>query len=132
MCLREIGLVLATIAARNLFMPIRRILLLCFLTITLALTGPFSRGMPSKAAGFPQTADIIQSGSMVNLKTGAAPSRRCLRGAITWSNCSFDTGYTPSVPRQILAGMANRFDTLHGAAADNLRASRIFRPPRSS
>jgi len=113
-------------------MSVYRLMFLCLLAVTLGLTGPFSRGLSSQVAVFPQTVELTRLGSVSDLKTGANPSKRCQRGAITWSNCSFDTGYTPSIPRLIQAGMANRFDTLHGAAADNLRASRIFRPPRSS
>lgn len=113
-------------------MPISRLMFLCLIAVTLGLTGPFSRGLSSQAVMFPQTVELTRLGSVSDLKTGANPSKRCQRGAITWSNCSFDTGYTPSIPRLIQAGMADRFDTLHGAAAHNLRASRIFRPPRSS
>ncbi|MEP3436123.1 MAG: hypothetical protein ABJN75_04985 [Hoeflea sp.] len=112
-------------------MPIRRILFLCLLTITLGLTGPFSRGLSSQAAVFPQPVDIVQASSMANTKSGAAPSRRCQRGAIAWSSCSVDTGYTPLIASLVLVDTARRLDTEHGGGADTLRSSRIFRPPRS-
>ncbi|AKI01353.1 hypothetical protein IMCC20628_02656 [Hoeflea sp. IMCC20628] len=131
MSLVQTGLELATFAAKTILMPMHRILLLCFLTATLALTGPFSRGLSSKAAVFPQPVELVHSGAMANAKTGAVPSKRCQRGAITWSNCTLDTGYTASTPRLILLGTARSFETQLGGAADNLRSSRIFRPPRS-
>ncbi|MCY0094300.1 hypothetical protein [Hoeflea ulvae] len=112
-------------------MQTHRILLLCFLTVTLALTGPFSRGLSAKAAVFPQPVELVQSAAMANGKTGAAPSKRCQRGAITWSNCTLDTGFAVSLPRLALIGTALEFDTRPGGAADNMRSSRIFRPPRS-
>lgn len=132
MCLGEIRLILDTVDGKYPRMPIRRILLLCFLTVTLALTGPFSRGLSSQAAGFPQPMELAQSVAMANVKTGAAPSKRCQRGAITWASCSFDKGYAAAISRQVLGATAARYDTQAGAAAEYLRSSRIFRPPRSS
>lgn len=114
-------------------MPIRRMLFLCFLTVTLGLTGPFARGLSfSQAAVFPQTLDLTRLGTVSDLKTGTNPSKRCQRGAITWSNCGLDIGYTPLIPRLMITGTVMSFDTQHGGAANSLRSSRIFRPPRSS
>jgi len=76
-------------------MPIRRILFLCFLTVTLALTGPFARGLPSQAAALPQPVELTRLGTVSDLKIGANPSKRCQRGAITWSSCRLDATIDP-------------------------------------
>ncbi|MDF1608493.1 hypothetical protein PZ897_09925 [Hoeflea sp. YIM 152468] len=111
-------------------MSIRRVFFLCFLAVTLGLTGPFARGISSQAAVFPQSAELSRLGTVTNLKTSSNPTKRCQRGAITWSNCSLDTGDAAPLPRLILIGTADRLGTLESDIADALRSSRIFRPPR--
>ena len=113
-------------------MKIRHTLFLCLLAVTLAVTGPFSRGLSAQAAMLLQTTDAARAGEATNLKTGAAAFKRCQRGAVAWSSCAIDLGYVPKCPAISMASAGKEFErVLDGAAGDLLR-SRLFRPPRSS
>lgn len=113
-------------------MNIRRLLFLCLLTVTLAVTGPFSRGLSAQAAAALQTTDATRAGAVANPKTGAAPSRQCQRGAVAWSSCAIDLGYVPKCPEISLASASRAFERVLDGTAGDLMRSRLFRPPRSS
>lgn len=113
-------------------MNIRRILFLCLLTVTLGVTGPFARGLSSQAAALLQTAELSRPGAVTNLKAGAAPSKRCQRGAVAWSSCAIDLGYAPESLRTEMAGAGKAFEPVFYGTASGLSRSRLFRPPRLS
>jgi hypothetical protein len=73
---------LATVAGKKPLMKIRHTLFLCLLAVTLAVTGPLSRGLSAQAAMVLQTTEAARAGEVTNLKTGAAPFKRCQRGAV--------------------------------------------------
>ncbi|KJS19668.1 MAG: hypothetical protein VR78_02875 [Hoeflea sp. BRH_c9] len=113
-------------------MNIRRILFLCLLTVTIGVTGPFARGLSAQAAALLQTAEVSRPGAVTNLKTGASAAKRCQRGAVAWSSCSFDLGYAPEILQIGMAGAGKAFDRVLDGTAGGLWRSRLFRPPRSS
>lgn len=109
-------------------MNIRRILLMCLLTLTIGVTGPFARGLSAQAAALAQSVDLTRPGA--NLKTGAAASKRCQRGGVAWSSCSIDLGYVAATKRIEMARAGRVFGLNLPAAAGGFRDSRLFRPPR--
>lgn len=129
--IRHLRLALATLVGNNPLMNIRRILFLCLLTVTLAVTGPFARGLSAQAAALSQTAELTRPGAMTTLKTGAAAAKRCQRGAVAWSSCAIDLGYVPGTSRIEMAGAGRAFDRVLDGTAGGLWHSRLFRPPRS-
>lgn len=113
-------------------MKIRNVLLLCLLTVTLALTGPFARGLSAQAAVLLQSAELSRSGSVSTPKAGAVPSKRCLRGAVSWSGCGVDPGHVPRDTGLGKAGVRSAFERVLDGTSGDLSRSRLFRPPRSS
>lgn len=113
-------------------MNIRRILFLCLLTLTLGVTGPFARGLSAQAAAALQTAELTRPGAITNLKTGAAPSKRCQRGAVAWSSCATDLGYAPESLQIGMVGTGRVFEQVPDGTASDRACFRLFRPPRSS
>ncbi|MBC7282492.1 hypothetical protein [Hoeflea sp.] len=109
-------------------MFMRRTLFLCLLTLTLAVTGPFARGMSAQLL---QKADPGWSGAVTHLKKGAHPSKRCQRGAVAWSSCALDQGYAPERLALGMAGAGRVFDRVLDGTAGGLLRSRLFRPPRT-
>lgn len=113
-------------------MNIRRILFLCLLTFTLGVTGPLTRGLSAQAAALLQTAELSRPGAATGLKAGAAPSKRCQRGAVAWSSCAIDLGYAPQSLQIEMAGAGKALWRNLPGTAESPRGSRLFRPPRSS
>jgi hypothetical protein len=113
-------------------MKIRHTLFLCLLAVTLAVTGPLSRGLSAQAAMVLQTTEAARAGEVTNLKTGAAPFKRCQRGAVAWSSCAIDLGHVAKGPELGMAGTGKAFEWLLDGAAGDLLRSRLFRPPRLS
>lgn len=128
----RLRLELVTVAGEKCRMKIRHILFLCLLAVTLAVTGPFSRGLSAQAAVLLQTTDAVRSGDATNLKTGAAPFKRCQRGAVAWSSCALDLGHVPKGLELSMASASKAFERVLDGAAGDLLCSRLFRPPRSS
>ncbi|KGF70777.1 hypothetical protein LL06_03225 [Hoeflea sp. BAL378] len=110
-------------------MVIRRLLLLCLLSVTLALTGPFARGVSAQAAASLKTAELARPGVVTGLKT-AVPAKRCQRGAVAWSSCALDLGYLPERDGIGMAGAGKAFDRVLDGTSGGLWRSRLFRPPR--
>ncbi len=104
-----------------------RLLLLCFLAVTLGLSGPLKRAS-SHLAAIP----VLVTTAATDLKTSVNPSKRCLRGAIVRSNCYFDVGYVASVLQPTHAVAVSALEIRHGEATATPPATRIFRPPRLS
>lgn len=113
-------------------MNIRHILVLCLLSVTLAVTGPFARGLSAQAAMLLQTTEAARAGEAASPKTAAAPFKRCQRGSVAWSSCAIDLGYVPKCPETNLASASTAFARSVDGTAGDLMRSRLFRPPRSS
>ena len=110
-------------------MLIRRALLLCLITLSLALTGPFARGLSARAALDPAVVAMTAAGA-VNAVTTA--SKNCQRGAMAWTSCSTDLGYVPELGDIATSDAGVSFWRNHILASNELRDSRLFRPPRLS
>lgn len=129
--IRRLRLELATLAGQNLGMFMRRTLFLCFLTLTLAVTGPFARGLSAQAAQLLQPVNLTWSGAVTNPKTATHPSKRCQRGAVAWSSCALDLGHVPERLDIGMEGSGRVFDRVLDGTAGGLWRSRLFRPPRT-
>ncbi|MDP3524609.1 MAG: hypothetical protein Q8S27_08525 [Hoeflea sp.] len=110
-------------------MTIRRLLLLCLLTVTLGVTGPFARGLSAQAAQLLQPANLTWSAAAIPLTPGATSSKRCQRGAVAWSACTLDLDMPErGDPVAIVTGKI--IDHVLDGTSGDLARSRLFRPPR--
>ena len=112
-------------------MTLPRFLFLVLLTVTLALTGPFSRGLSAQAGPVGQGSEVSRTGAVSTLQTGAAPSKRCLRGAVAWTSCALDLGHVPARLSIAMGGSGMDFDRVLDGTSGDVSRSRLFRPPRT-
>ena len=100
------------------------------MTVTLALTGPFARGISAQAAVSLKTAEVARPAAVSTLKAGVSPAKRCQRGAVAWSSCALDLGTLPDRAGIGPAGPGRAFDRVLDGTSGGLWRSRLFRPPR--
>jgi len=113
-------------------MSVGRILLLCLVAITLAMSGPVKRALSLQAMALPQTTSVAVLSATSETKTSANPSKRCLRGAIVRSNCHFDLSDMTLIAPRMHVAVLSALEIRHGEASATPPATRIFRPPRFS
>lgn len=106
--------------------------MLCLLALTLGLTGPLTRGLSAQAKALP-LAVTVETGTSATagMSAGAVSAKRCQRGAIVWFNCSFEPRHVASDAQLEMADTFKTFGIPDGQSAEFLRASDIFKPPRS-
>jgi len=102
------------------------------LTATLAVTGPFARGLSMHASAPLHATDFTQVASRTTMNTGTAASRHCQRGVAARSGCSSDLGYVRQNLRIGSAIPREAFFRTRAETADDLWSTRLFRPPRLS